>query len=100
MVLIVSNFWRKCLKRALETNVQKRSPFFLEHPVVVISLLHQQTETKRNPLVVLYTHIVQVMTHKTIAYKAAAYLAIMLLSLLAYYRGLLGVKGCMYQKKA
>ena len=28
MVLIISNFWKKCLKRALEANVQKRSPFF------------------------------------------------------------------------
>ena len=35
MVLIISNFWKKCLKRAVEANVQKRSPFFLEHPVYV-----------------------------------------------------------------
>ena len=35
MVLIISNFWKKCLKRALEANVQKRSPFFLEHPVTI-----------------------------------------------------------------
>ena len=34
MVLIISNFWKKCLKRAVEANVQKRSPF-LEHPVYV-----------------------------------------------------------------
>ena len=32
---------------------------------VVISLLRQQTDTKRNPWVVLYTHIAQLMTHTT-----------------------------------
>ena len=35
----------------------------------------------------LYTHIAQLMTHTTTVYIAAAYLAIMLLSLLAYCRG-------------
>ena len=41
MVLIISNFWKKCLKRALETNVQKRSPLILEHPVAFfIRLIH------------------------------------------------------------
>ena len=54
---------------------------------VVIRLLRQQTDTKRNTWVVLYTHIAQLMTHTTIVYIAAAYLAIMLLSLLAYCRG-------------
>ena len=34
----------------------------------------------------LYTHIAQLMTHATYVYIAAAYLAIMLLSLLAYCR--------------
>ena len=33
MVLIISNFQKKCLKRAIGANVQKRSLFFLEHPV-------------------------------------------------------------------
>ena len=37
MVLIISNFRKKRLKRALEANVQKRSPFFLEHPVYQIT---------------------------------------------------------------
>ena len=44
-------------------------------------------DTERNPWVVLYAHIVQLMTHTTNVYIAAAYLAIMLLSLLAYCRG-------------
>ena len=35
-----------------------------------------------NPWVVLYTHITQLMTDTTYAYIAAAYLTIMLLSLL------------------
>ena len=52
--------------------------------IVVMSLLRQQTDTKRNPLVVLYTHMAQLMTHTTIVYIAAAYLAIILLRLLAY----------------
>ena len=51
---------------------------------VVISLLRQQTDTKRNPWVVLYTHMAQLMTHTTIVYIAAAYLKIILLILLAY----------------
>ena len=54
---------------------------------VVISFLRQQTDTKRNSWVVLYTHIAQLMTHTAIVYIAAAYLAIMLLSLLAYCKG-------------
>ena len=49
--------------------------------------LYQQHDTKRNPWVVLYTHIAQLMTHTTYVYTAAAYLAIMLLSLLAHCRG-------------
>ena len=35
----------------------------------------------------LYTYIAQVMTHTTNVYMAAAYFAIILLSLLAYCRG-------------
>ena len=46
--------------------------------IVAISLLRQQTDTKRNPLVVVYTHIAQLMTRTTIVYIAAAYFAIML----------------------
>ena len=46
--------------------------------------------------VVLYTHIAHLMTHTTYVYIAAAYLAIMLLSLLAYCRGYLRVKECTY----
>ena len=41
---------------------------------------------KRNPSVVLHAHIAQLMTHTTNVYIAAAYLAIMLLSLLTYCR--------------
>ena len=37
--------------------------------------------------IVLYTHNAQVMTHTTNAYIAAAYLAIMLIIHLSYYRG-------------
>ena len=44
-------------------------------------------DTKRKPWVVSYTHIVQLMTHTTNVYIAAAYLSIILLSLLAYCRG-------------
>ena len=51
---------------------------------------------KRNPWVVLNTYIDQLMTHTTYVYIAAAYLAIMLLSLLAYCRGYLRVKGYTY----
>ena len=46
--------------------------------------------------VVLYTHITQQMTHTTYVYIAAAHLAIMLLSLLAYCRECLRVKRCTY----
>ena len=42
----------------------------------------------------LYTHIIQLMTHVTNVYIAAAYLAIMLLNFLAYCRGQLRVKRC------
>ena len=49
--------------------------------IVAISLLRQQTDTKRNPSVVLYTHIAQLMTRTTVVYIAAAYFAIMLLIL-------------------
>ena len=49
--------------------------------------LYQQHDTKRNTWVVLYTRIAQLMTHTTYVYIAAAYLAVMLLSLLAYCRG-------------
>ena len=55
--------------------------------IVAMSLLCQQSDTKRNPWVVLYTHIAQLMTNTTITYIAVAYLAIMLLKLLAYCRG-------------
>ena len=44
----------------------------------------------------LLTHIAQLMTHTTNVYVAATYLAIMLLSLLVYCRGLLRAKGCLY----
>ena len=54
---------------------------------VVIIVLHQQTDTKGNSWVLLYTHIDQLMTHITIVYIAAACHAIMLLSLLEYCRG-------------
>ena len=54
---------------------------------VVIIVLQQQTDIIGNHRVLLYTHIAQLMTHTTIVYIAAAYLAIMLLSLLAYCRG-------------
>ena len=41
--------------------------------------------TKMNTWLVLYTHIAQLMTHKTNVYIVGAYLEIMLLGLLAYY---------------
>ena len=44
----------------------------------------------------MYTHIAQLITHTTYVYIAAAYLAIMSVSLLAYCRGSLRVKGCTY----
>ena len=44
----------------------------------------------------LYTYIAQVMTHTTNVYMAAAYFAIILLSLLAYCRGQLRVKRSVY----
>ena len=50
-------------------------------------LLYQQHGIKKNTWVVLYTHIAQLMTHTAGLYKAAAYLATMLLSFLAYCRG-------------
>ena len=43
--------------------------------------MHQQTDTKRKSWVVLYTHIAQLITQRTIE-NIAAYVAIMLLSLL------------------
>ena len=43
--------------------------------------------TPRNPWVLLSTHIAQLLTYTTNVYIAAAYLAIMLLNLLAYCRG-------------
>ena len=61
--------------------------------------LHQQHDIKRNPRVVLYTHIAQIMTHTTTVYIAAAadaYLTIMLLSILAYCKGKLRIKRCVY----
>ena len=42
---------------------------------------------KRNPWVVLYTHIAHLMINTTNLYMAAPYLAILLLSLLTYYKG-------------
>ena len=50
-------------------------------------LLYQQHSIKKNPWVVLYTHIAQLMTYTAGQYKAAAYLATMLLSFLEYCRG-------------
>ena len=44
----------------------------------------------------MYTHITQLMTHTTNVYITAAYLAIMLQSFLAYSRGELRVKRCVY----
>ena len=43
--------------------------------------------TPRNPWVVLSTHIAQLLAHTANVYIGAAYLAIMLPSLLAYSRG-------------
>ena len=48
----------------------------------------------------LYTHIAQLMTHTTNVYIAAAYIAIMLLSFLAYCKGNLRMKGCLYHLDA
>ena len=48
------------------------------HKTILINLLYQHIDTKRNPRAVLYTHIAQLMTHTTIVYTAAAYLSIML----------------------
>ena len=48
--------------------------------------MYQHTGTKRNPWVVFYTHIAQLITHTTMVHITAAYLAIMLISLLAYCR--------------
>ena len=55
--------------------------------VTILHLLYQLHDTKRNTWVVLYSHIAQQMTQTANAYIAAAYLAIMLLSFLAYCRG-------------
>ena len=44
----------------------------------------------------MYTDIAQLMTHTTNVYIVAAYFAIMLQSLLAYCRGQLRVKRCVY----
>ena len=49
------------------------------------TLSYQKTDTK-GTLGLLYTNIAQLMTHTTVVY-VAAYLAIMLPSLLAYCRG-------------
>ena len=48
--------------------------------------LYQYHDTKRNPWVELYTHIAQLITHTTNVCILAAYLAIILLSLLTYCR--------------
>ena len=58
--------------------------------LIILHPLHQIHDTKRNPWVALCTHIAQLMTLTTNVYMAAAaaaYLAVMLLSLLAYCRG-------------
>ena len=52
--------------------------------------------TPKGTLGLLYTNSAQLMTHATVEY-VAAYLAIMLPSLLAYCRGLLRAKGCLCQ---
>ena len=49
-------------------------------------LWHQLRDTKRDPWVILYTSIAQLMIHTTVVY-VAAYLAIMLPSFLVYCRG-------------
>ena len=71
----------------LNENETKLIQIYLRVWLMILHPLYQQHDTKRNPWVVLYTHIAQLMTHTTYAYIAAAYLAIMLLSLLAYCRG-------------
>ena len=48
--------------------------------------MYQKHDIKRNHWIVLYTHIAQQMTHAKNVYKAAAYLAVMSLSLLVFYR--------------
>ena len=62
--------------------------------MIILHPLYQQHDTKRNPWVVFYTHISQLMSHTTNLYvataaapSAAAYLAIMLIGLLAYSKG-------------
>ena len=55
--------------------------------LIIFHPLYQYHDTKRNPWVVLYTHNAQLMTHTTYVYIAAAYIAVMLLNLLAYCRG-------------
>ena len=68
----------------------KVTQIYLRISIIVLHPLYQLYDTKRNPWVVLYTHIAQRMTHTTnvyIAAAAAACLAIMLLSHLAYCRG-------------
>ena len=52
--------------------------------------------SKGNSWVLLYAHINHVLTYTTNVYIAAAYLAIMLLSLLAYCREDLRDKECLY----
>ena len=53
--------------------------------ILITAFLHQFSDIKRNRWL-LYTNSVQLMTHAAVLYKAA-YLAIMLPSLLAYCRG-------------
>ena len=68
----------------------KLKQMYLRISVIILHPLHQNYNTKRNPWVALYTHITQLMTHTTNVYigaAAAAYLATMLLSHLAYCRG-------------
>ena len=55
--------------------------------ITILHFLCQCNETKRHPCVVLYTRIAQQMTPtKNVYIAAAAYLAAMLLSLLACFR--------------
>ena len=48
--------------------------------------LYQPRDTEKNPWVVLYTRILQLMTHTTNAYITAAFFETILLSLLTYCR--------------
>ena len=41
------------------------------HKIILMYLLYQHTDAKRNLWVVLYTHIAQLLTHATIVYMAA-----------------------------